>query len=55
MVVDNPARWPRVLLELRLLLERRFQIRHSTIQPELPGDEQVVVITPVGSPLRQNH
>lgn len=44
VVVARSEDWPRALLALRLLLAQRFHIEHSTIQPELPPAEGVVVL-----------
>lgn len=38
LVIDDMANWPRILLELRHIMEERHGIRHLTLQPETALD-----------------
>lgn len=39
LAIDDMAHWPRILMELRRIMEERHGIRHLTLQPEVePGE-----------------
>ena len=46
VVMDRQEQWPTVLLRLRNLLASRYGIGHSTLQPELPGENFIAVPLP---------
>jgi cobalt-zinc-cadmium efflux system protein len=41
VLVTRQEHWPTVLLQLRSLLVSRYGITHSTLQPELPGENSI--------------
>src|SRR5574338_480502 len=46
VVMGRQEQWPRVLLALRALLASRYGIAHSTLQPELPGENFISMPVP---------
>lgn len=46
VVMTRREAWPTVLLQLRDLLARRYGIGHSTLQPELPGENVIPLPLP---------
>jgi cobalt-zinc-cadmium efflux system protein len=46
IVMARHDQWPTVLLQLRALLARRYGIGHSTLQPELPGENFIPLPLP---------
>src|SRR5574338_1026753 len=46
VVMGRQEQWPRVLLALRALLASRYGIAHSTLQPELPGENFIAMPVP---------
>jgi len=46
VVMVRQEHWPTVLLHLRDLLARRYAIGHSTLQPELPGENFIAMPLP---------
>lgn len=41
LVVTDAARWPTILVAARHLIQTEYDIQHTTLQPELPGEQRV--------------